>query len=163
MGVKDNRTIIGVDPEEEKYFLTKAADFCCKPPVPLDIEEIYHSEDEEEKIILKVTVKPSQDKPHFALSQKGDWIPYMRQSDKTLIAGSRAIKAMESNNDLVVEFTKNEIRLLDYLQKNERITLKKYMDLVNISSRRARRELNDALDKGIIRVLEHEKENYYVI
>lgn len=166
VGVKDDKNISGVDPEEEKHILVKAAGFCCDPPVPLEYEEIDQFDPERlvERTILKVTIKESTVKPHYALTQKGDWVAYIRQNDKTLIAGDKTIKILRSNETPASKnLSKNEKRLIDYLEKNERITLKKYTDIVNISSRRARRELNVALDKGLIRVLEHEKEDYYVL
>lgn len=168
IGVKDNKTITGVDPEEEKYFLLKAAEFHCRPPIPLKIEEVFvidEKDDQKEKVVLKVTIKKSSLKPHYAENKKGKWIPYMRQQDKTLLAGDKAVSTMGKNdeNDISSAYTKNEKRLLSFLEENEKITLKTYSDLVNISLRRARRELNNALDKGIIRVLEHEKEDYYII
>lgn len=168
IGVKDDKTIAGVDPEEEKYFLLKAAEFRCRPPVPLKIEELSINDEHnssEGKVVLKVIIEKSSSKPHYAENKKGNWIPYLRQLDKTLIAGDQAVKIMKKNedDDVSSEYTKNEKRLISYLQKNERITLKKYSDLVNISQRRARRELNDALYKGVVRVLQHEKIDYYVI
>lgn len=166
VGVKDDKNISGVDPEEEKHILIKASDFCCDPPVTLEFEEFDRFDEDrmEERTILKVIVKESSEKPHYALTKNGDWVAYLRQNDKTLIAGNKAVTLMKQNEPPVsTDLTKNEKRLLSYLEKNERITLKKYMDIVNISAQRARKELNDALDKGIIRVLEHEKENYYTL
>jgi predicted HTH transcriptional regulator len=166
IGVKDNKTIVGVDPEEERHLMEKASDFLCDPPVKVAFEEIYWDDhgDADEKTILKATIHTSGEKPHYAQNKTGEWIAYLRYQDKTLLAGPRAIAAMKNHkNKVVIELTKNEDRLLAYLRDNERITLKKYMDLVNISSRRARRELHDALGKGIIRTLQHEKEDYYVI
>ncbi len=164
VGVKDNKTVVGVDPEEEKHVL-EAAEFLCQPPIPLQIEEIYWEQDEDEELtILKISVAESTDKPHYAGNRKNEMIPYLRHQDKTLLAGPRAIQAMKIVLDVTDDtLSKNEIRLLDYLRKNGRISVKKYMELVNISLRRARRELNEAMDKGLIRPLQHEQADYYVI
>lgn len=35
IGVRDNKTIRGVDPEEEKYVLETAANVYCDPAIPL--------------------------------------------------------------------------------------------------------------------------------
>jgi predicted HTH transcriptional regulator len=168
VGVKDNKTISGIDPEEEKHVLEKAAGFLCNPPVPVVFEELYwdNQGETDEKTILKATIVSSDAKPHYALNKSGEWIAYLRYKDKTLLAGPRAILVMKNGVDhdsLEIGLSKNEARLLAYLKDYERITLKKYMELVNISSRRARRELHEALDKGIIRTLQHEQEDYYVI
>lgn len=169
VGVKDDRSILGVDPEEEKYFITKAAEFHCRPPVPIEIEEIFLPDEEnhlEEVVVLKVEVPESNQKPHYAESKKGKWTSYIRKDDQTLIAGPQAVAQLERSEPKPlgnVSLTRNEKRLLAYLEKNIKITAKQFTNLVNISDRRARRELQEALDKGIIRVLEHEKEDYYVI
>ena len=168
IGVRDNKTITGVDPEEEKYFLEKAAQFHCKPPVPLKVEELFIPDplnEGKEAVVVKVTIKKSNLLPHYAKNKTGKWIPYLRQKDKTIRAGAHAIKLMSMNKDTgsAAGSTNNEKRLLDYLEKYERITLRKYSNLVNITLRRARRELNEALEKGIVRIIEHEKEDYYVV
>ena len=169
VGVKDNKSVCGIDPEEEKHILEKAAQFHCNPPVSLDIQEIYHeesNEDYKEKIILKVNIPPSNERPHFAESKPGEWNAYIREHDKTLIAGKKTLRMMKivhtqpkTNHSL----SANEKKLVEYLKDNNRIDLKKYVNLVNISQRRGRRELHDMLSKGIIKVMEHEKEDYYVL
>ena len=39
VGVKDNKSISGVRSEEEKYMLDMAANFFCKPPIDIQIQE----------------------------------------------------------------------------------------------------------------------------
>src|SRR5258706_11223822 len=39
VGVNDDRTLYGINAEEEKHMLTTAADFFCKPIVHLEIKE----------------------------------------------------------------------------------------------------------------------------
>jgi len=54
-----------------------------------------------------------------------------------------------------------EKHLLDYLQSNERITLKQFMKLVNISKRRAYRILTAMVINGFIKYNDFEKEGFY--
>lgn len=167
IGIRDDKSIAGIDPEEEKYLLMKAAGLHCRPPVKISIEELFipdEDEDIKEKTILKVTIRASSEKPHYAEGKNGVWTPYLRQQDQTLIAGPQAINLMQRHEVVnSSELSKNEKRLIGYLEKNQKITLKEYTKLVNISQRRARRELLEALDKGIVRILEHESEDYYVL
>lgn len=166
IGIKDDKSVVGVDPEEEKHILEKAAGFICNPPVTLLMEEIYlESAYGEELTTLKVSVAESNEKPHFAQSRMGEWIPYMRFRDKTLLAGPKAVNAMKTAGKQTEtrSLSPNEDRLLAYLKEHERITMRKFMSLANISERRARRELNKALEKGIIRSFQHEKEEYFAI
>jgi len=164
IGIKDDKTIVGVDPEEERHILEKAAGFLCNPPVNMRLEEIYlNGHHGEERVALKASIAESDEKPHFALSRSGEWIPYLRFRDKTLLAGPKAVNSMKTAGiKKAAGLSPNESRLLDYLKEYERITLKKYMALVNISERRARRELHEALEKGLIRILQHEKQEYFV-
>lgn len=100
IGIKDDKTFVGVDPEEEKYILEKAAGFICRPPVPLKIEELYlGGDDEEERVALKITIDESEEKPHYAQNKSGEWIPYLRYRDKTLLAGPRAVDEMKKISD----------------------------------------------------------------
>lgn len=167
VGIKDDKTISGIDPDEERHIIQEAAEFYCKPAVSLNIEEIFYLEENshpKERVILKVQVPSSPNKPHYAQNQKGNWLPFIRQKDKTLMAGKKGLLQIlqQPETEQPVKYTRNEKRLLEFLNRHEKITLKKYMNLVNISQRRARRELEEAMSKGIIRIMEHEQEDYYV-
>jgi predicted HTH transcriptional regulator len=169
VGINDDRTIYGIDPEEEKHILNQAAQFYCKPEINLQYEEIYYSDpetEEDEKTILVVNIAPSSQKPHFAQDTQGEWNAFIREHDKTVLAGKKMLNLLKvsypEDNQAEPE-SKNEKRLLDYLRKYKRINLKQYADLVNISTRRARKELEAASEKGKIRIMEYEQESFYVI
>ncbi len=67
VGVRDNRTIRGVDPEEEKYVLETAASFHCDPAISLTYREV--EDQETETIVLEVTITESKHKPHYTINQ----------------------------------------------------------------------------------------------
>ena len=171
VGVKDNKIISGADPEEEKYLLETAADFYCDPPIHLTYQEI---EDEEEgKTVLIVRIKESTEKPHFVRDKNNKLHAYIRQKDKCVPAGKTMLELMKkgklaekvkNGKTVPIPLTSfNERKLLAYLIKHERITLKQYMQIVNISRRRASRILTDLTLNGVIRLHEHEKEAYYTL
>ena len=170
VGVKDDRSILGVDPEEEKYMLETAAEFYCDPPVNLEYVEV--EDEEEEKTILVVNIKESSDKPHYVKDEKEQRHVYIRQRDKSLPASKQMVALMlkgklpPEKNKKSLSLKKmgvNEQKLLKYLGSHEKITLKQFMQIVNISKRRANRILTDLTIKGAIRVHDHEKENYYTL
>lgn len=167
VGVKDNRTIAGIDPEEERHLIEKAAAFCCEPAVKIKITDVYIDSEngkKEEKIILQVEIPESPEKPHFAINAYGAKQAYIREQDNTMLAGKKMLQVLQSKRTVRNEkLTTNEKRLLDFLQKHQKASLKKYMQLVNIGRRRARRELDEMLHKGIIKIMEHEHEDYFVL
>lgn len=166
IGVCDNRQVSGVDPEEEKYMLETAAGFHCEPAVPLAYREV---EDEEATaIILEVTIAESSHKPHYVRDKHGHRHVYIRQHDRSLPASKLMIDMMRKGklpNGLgeraVKHLGHNEKKLFDFLAKHQRITLRQFMQIVNISKRRALRTLHELTLRGMIRLHDHEKENYY--
>jgi predicted HTH transcriptional regulator len=169
VGVRDDKTITGIDPEEEKYVLETAADFYCDPPVNLEYEEI--EDEEEEKTVLVVSIKESHQKPHYIRDINQQNLVYIRQRDKSIPASKQAITLMQKGRLPMVKSSAtplksigfNEKKLLDFLHKHERITQKQFMQIVNISKRRAQRILMDLTLKGAIRMHDHEKETYYTL
>ena len=162
VGVKDNRSITGIDPEEEKYMLEQAAQHYCQPQIPLHFEEI---EDEDELVVLKVRIDESLEKPHASLNKGGNWQVYIRQRDKSVPAGKNMVRHLHqfASDPSAIELTadKTERKILEYLKIHERITVKDLATLVNFSKRRAQKLLTQMVQKGWLRVFEHEREDYY--
>jgi predicted HTH transcriptional regulator len=169
VGVRDDKSVLGADPEEEKYVLETAAEFYCDPPIQLQYDEV--EDDEEEKIVLIVKVEESKQKPHFVRDDNEQRHVYIRQRDKSIPAGKQMIALMlkgnavthENGKSMLAKMGANEKKLLKYLNSHEKITLKQFMQIVNISKRRAHRILTDLTIKGAIRVHDHEKEDYYTL
>lgn len=166
VGVRDNKTILGVDPEEEKYVLETAANFHCDPAIPLSYQEV---EDEEEgTTVLIVTIAESDHKPHYVIDKHEHRHVYIRQHDKSLPASKLLIDMMRQGKiptgmgeRAVQHLGHNEKKLFSFLEKHQRITLKQFMQIVNISKRRALRTLHELTLRGMIRLHDHEKEAYY--
>ena len=166
VGVRDNKTIRGVDPEEEKYVLETAAGFHCEPAIPLTYREV---EDEEtEAVVLEVIITESQHKPHYTIDQHSERRVYIRQHDKSLPASKLMIDMMRQGKlpvglgeRTVQHLGHNEKKLFAFLETHQRITLKQFMHVVNISKRRATRTLHELTLRGMIRLHDHEKEAYY--
>ena len=166
IGVRDNKTIRGVDPEEEKYMLETAANFHCDPAVSLTYREVENEEDS--AIILEVTIAESHHKPHYVIDKYDQRHVYIRQHDKSLPA-SKLMTDMMRRGTLPIGLGErairhlghNEKKLFSFLEKHQRITLKQFMQIVNISKRRAARTLHELTLRGMIRLHDHEKEAYY--
>ncbi|MVN22194.1 AlbA family DNA-binding domain-containing protein [Mucilaginibacter arboris] len=161
IGVLDDGTIKGVKSEdEEKYMITRAANFFCRPALEPNFEEVYV----DNKLVLVAEIGPSNLKPHYSLGEDGKWWVYIRTNDKSMLASKIVVDVLKrSNNDdgVLIEYSSKEKALLEYLHQQERITVKEYCDLLNLSRRRAQRILVNLVLSGVIRVHTTEKEEYY--
>ncbi|MBC7914887.1 MAG: putative DNA binding domain-containing protein [Pyrinomonadaceae bacterium] len=161
VGVADNGEIKGVkSEEEEKYMLTKAATFFCKPALEPIFEEIYF----DNRIVLAVTIKESDLKPHYALGDDKKWWVYIRVKDKSLLASKIVVEVLKGSSQeqgVLIEYSGKEKALLEYLEENERITTREYGKILNLSRRRAQRILVNLVLSGVIRLHTTEKEEYY--
>ncbi|GAB3531378.1 ATP-binding protein [Pontibacter brevis] len=161
IGVKDNGTISGIDPEEEKHILQQAADFYCDPPVQVQYEEV----EEDRRIVLKVIIPESTVKPHFAKVKEDDWRGFVRVKDTSVQTSKMVDKvlAQEPEQFERLPLNRHENAVLGYLQLSPRITLKQYMKLANLSERRAYRTLVKLVIHGYLRLHDKEKEEYYTL
>lgn len=163
VGVKDDRTITGIDPEEEKFMLEQAAEKYCQPEIYLQFEEL---EEDDDIIVLKVTIEESLRKPHSSLNKEGQWQVYIRQGDKSVPAGKKMIRFINRVPAGISPSTapapdKKELKILEVLKSSGRITIRDLEKKLNISNRGARRILTQMVSKGLLRLFEHEKEDYY--
>jgi len=162
VGVKDNKSIAGINPEEEIYMLEMIADFYCKPAINLDM--IVHQIGD--KSIVECKVAESEQKPVSAKDEDEKWWVYIRVKDESLKASRVVVDFLKKqNNDkpAVMTYTNNEKMLLEYLSENQKITLNQFQKLVNISRRRASRILVTLLHYGVIRNHTHEKTEFFTL
>ncbi len=166
-GVDDDKRIVGIGSEKEEIERVElAASYFCDPPLQPIIDIVpYKGKD-----ILVVTIEESTQKPH-ALFVDGDDEPragtnvYIRVNDKTVEASKEVVKILEAEHadapPLRIAIGDAERKLFDYLDIHERITVKEFARLVNISNRRASRALIQLVRAGLIRVHTNEKEDYF--
>ncbi|MBA9077507.1 AlbA family DNA-binding domain-containing protein [Rufibacter quisquiliarum] len=162
VGVQDNGTICGVDPEEEKHTLEQAISFFCDPPVRV----VYKEVEMDEGTILKVIVPESATKPHLAKVKEGDWRSYVRVKDESvqtskLVEKSLILEPAEEAEEAPLNHQHQRLLLL--LQKHRKLTLKQVMHHANLSRRRAQRLLVELVLQGKVRLHDKEKEPYFTL
>ena len=87
IGISDQRKIIGIDPEEERYMVDSANLNHCVPQADLKLQAVNikpESMYEEEKYILLVIVHPSKGETIFVNHRDGAQKRYRRVGDKNL-------------------------------------------------------------------------------
>ncbi|RDC63104.1 RNA-binding domain-containing protein [Adhaeribacter pallidiroseus] len=164
VGVQDNGTIRGVDPEEEKHTLQLAAQFYCDPPLTLGYQEV----EMDNRLILEVSIPESTQKPHLAKVKDNDWRGYVRVKDESVQTSKLVNKVLRTEHPLSetarpLNLDKPDYQVLDYLKTNRRITLPEFMKLANISKRRAYRILIKLVLHGYLRLHEKDQEDYYTL
>lgn len=86
-------------------------------------------------------------------------------NDKTVEASKEVVHIIQAENPnappLRIAIGDTERRLLEYLDAHERITVKAFANLVNVSNRRASRSLIQLVRAGVLRIHTHEKEDFF--
>ncbi|MGV3540112.1 MAG: helix-turn-helix domain-containing protein [Rufibacter sp.] len=162
VGVQDNGTICGIDPEEEKHTLEKAITFFCDPPVKV----IYKEVELEEGTILKVIIPESATKPHLAKVKENDWRSYVRVNAESVQTSKLVEKSLRLVPEPEIELPApdpQQLKLLLLLQKHRKLTLKQLMHHANLSKRRAQRLLIELVLQGRVRLHNKEKEPYFTL
>lgn len=168
-GVDDDKSIIGVESEKSEVELIEtAAKFFCDPPLNPSIEILSY----QGKDLIAVTVEESNEKPHYLVTENGedgeeDSKVLIRVKDKTVVASKEVVSILRSEGPdappLRISIGENERRLFEYLEENERITVKQFGKLVNISDRRSSRVLIQLVRAGVLRIHTHEKMEFFTM
>lgn len=163
-GVDDNKALVGVESEKEQMELIKtAATFYCEPEVIHDIEVVLIKGVD----VVVVHIPESKNKPHYLITDDEDNMKsYVRLNDKSILASKetlRILKGQNSTNPLSINIGENEKALFKFLNENEKITVKGFKKLVNISERRASRTLVNLVRAGTIRHHYTGKEEYFTL
>jgi len=153
-GVDDDRTIVGVESEKgEMELIDTAARFFCEPEVAYEYEIISIKK----KDVVVVHIPESNNKPHKVISDDiaDESKVYIRYNDKSVHASRETISILKGSNpkshSVKINFGEIEKSLMKYLGENEKITVKGFKKLVNISERRASRILVALVRAQIIR------------
>jgi len=160
IGVKDNGAIAGVRSDEEYYMVEAAAKMYCKPPVNFITKEWTLNS----KNVLEIIVPKSPAKPHFAAHKDGKWMVYIRVGDQNLLANRVLLKVWEREKTakgVYLKFTEKEKILLDFLEKNQSITLSKFIKIAQISRGKAENILVKFLLLKTITIIFTEKQTFY--
>jgi predicted HTH transcriptional regulator len=168
-GVDDDGSIVGVESEKSEIELIEIAgrDFCDP-----QIEPLINIVPFDGKDVIVCYIPESCTKPHYFLgavdqTNVENTRVYIRVNDKTMMASKEVIKILKDENPnappLKVAIGENEKRLFAHLEASERITVREFGRLVNISDRRASRILVSLVRAGVVRIHTHEKAEYYTL
>ncbi len=167
-GIDDDKSVVGVESEKgEIEYIDLAARFYCEPELRFNVEimHIYR------KDVIVVHIPESSVKPHRLIENgkqdADDSKVYIRVKDKSVQASKETIKVLKKlradSPAQIINLGDKEKALISYLQNHERVTLKEFREFLNLSNRRASRILVNLVRADIIRLHNHEKEDFYTL
>lgn len=147
VGVADNGAVMGVHSElNELQKLEKATTQLIEPKIVLQIK----SENLDGKMVLLVRVQESEDKPHYALNEKGERIIYIRVKDKSMpIPRLLLYNCADAETEKLLA-SRHVKTLITYLKETDMVTAKAFSKIINISEKRAERMLQDLAARQIL-------------
>lgn len=160
IGVRDNRTISGIESEDEIYMLDMAAHFFCKPEIYPEITE----HEVEGKVILEAYIPEGEHKPYYSRDEEDRWWVYVRSGDKSLLASKTTVdflKRKYSDESTLLEMGKLEKDILAFIAEREKSTLGDICKRFNLGRRRVSRILVDLMALDVVRSHTVEKTEFY--
>ncbi len=163
-GVDDDKTLVGVESEKgEVELVNTAAKFYCEPEIDFTVDIVCIKN----KDLLIIDIPESPLKPHFLQVENEDPRAYIRHKDQSILASKETIKILRNsvNEDLPLTLYIGDIEkaLFTFLELNDRITVKGFKKLVNISERRASRTLINLVRANMIRHHFIGREDYFTL
>jgi predicted HTH transcriptional regulator len=163
IGVDDNGSLVGMESfYEEQFLVNEAIYYLCEPEL-LATAEIVEFKTRE---IALIKVKEAPEKPVMVQLENGEKAGFIRVNDKSMRASKemlRVLRNQTSDDGVTFEFGPNEQKLLRFLNEYERITVKEFSNLVNISYRRASRIMVNLVSAGVLHLFTHEKAEFYTL
>ena len=170
LGVDDDGSIVGVkDSNEELFALQNALESYCEPPVALNVEGVRVSR---KRDVLVIDVPRSAVKPHYLRkgarngSEPNDRKAYVRVGAESVEASREAVKLMKAERnprDTRFTFGEAEQKLMAYLERYERITVREYARLAGIPPKRASHTLVLMARAEVLRLHSDPKEDYFTV
>ena len=160
IGVKDNGKISGIRSEEEAYMAESAAHVFCKPAVGYQVKKWVING----KCVLEVEIPASKHRPHFAKSEEGNWMAYVRVGDQNIKANTILLNVWKNEGQKKgawLNYGREEKALIGFLAANDRITLSGFIKVARTSRAQAERILTNLILMNVIAIELTEKAAFY--
>ena len=168
-GVDDDGSVVGVESEKSEIEMIETAGReYCDPRIEPGVDIVpFDGRD-----VIVCHVAESVTKPHYFLGPQDrmngeNTRVYIRVNDNTMMASREVVRILQNENPhappLQVMIGDNEKRLFRYLEQQQRVTVREFGRLVNVSDRRASRILVQLVRAGVIRIHTHEKEEFFTL
>ena len=151
IGVKDNGNIVGVKSEEELYMIDLAAETYCRPSVSLRYTDYIV----DGKNVLEVQVIKSNNGPHLAKDEQGNWSLYIRKDDENILASDVVFEVLLNKfqeRRVVLNMDSKEKSVMEFIKQNGQINITQFMDLANIKKNIAEKIISNLITLGMLKI-----------
>lgn len=160
LGVGDDKTLPGLKfPEDESHVVGEALRNC-RPKLPVSEQFIPIGSG---RTIIRYDIKESDRKPHYFLSgeQKESYVRVNDQSIKASREMREIVKRARKKKDIRFHYGEHEKFLMQYLDTNPTITLKRFIELSGLKKFYASKKLVLLVLADVLQITPHEKGDLY--
>lgn len=160
LGVGDDKTLPGLKfPEDESHVVQEALKKC-KPKLPVEEQFIPIGNG---RTIIRYDVLESDQKPHYVLigEQKESYVRVNDQSIKASREMREIVKRSQKKKDIRFTYGEHEKFLMQYLDSNPTITLKRFIELSGLKKFYASKKLVILVLADVLQITPHEKGDLY--
>jgi len=160
VGVGDDRTLPGLKhPEGESHVIREALKLC-RPAIQFSETFIPIGN---ARTVIWYQIPESKKKPHYQMVD-GERESYVRVNDQSIRASREIreiVKLAQYKKDIRFHYGEHEKFLMQYLEDNPFITLKKFIELRGVKRFYASRKLILLVLADVLRITPHEKGDQY--
>ena len=166
IGVDDNGSLPGLKfVNEEQFALNQAIQKFIKPKINFILKIIPLNA---KKSVISYDILESKNKPHYVIEdQTQTWgKAYIRVEDKTIKASKEIreiLKRKNKDKGVHIRFGEKEKILMEYLDQNEFITLRKFQQIANLSRPIASRTLVKLVLANVLRINVNETQDVFTL
>ncbi|HEY0742616.1 MAG TPA: ATP-binding protein [Chryseosolibacter sp.] len=160
LGVGDDKTLPGLKfPEDESHVVREALKQC-RPKLPVSEQFIPIGSG---RAIIRYDIEESDRKPHYFLSgeQKESYVRVNDQSIKASREMREIVKRARKKKDIRFHYGEHEKFLMQYLDTNPTITLKRFIELSGLKKFYASKKLVLLVLADVLQITPHEKGDLY--
>jgi hypothetical protein len=161
LGVGDDLTLPGLKYPEDESLSVQQALRKCRPPLPV-VETFIPIGNG--RTIIRYTVGESDTKPHFFTGSNSSKESFVRVNDQSIRASREVleiVKRARKKKDIRFYYGEHERFLMQYLDTNPAITLKKFIELTGLKPFYASRKLVLLVLADVLNITPHEKGDLY--
>ena len=160
LGVGDDKTLPGLKFPEDESHVVKEALKRCKPKLPVREQFIPIGN---ARTIIRYDIDESTQKPHyFVVGEHKE--SYVRVNDMSIKASREMreiVKRSRQKKDIRFHYGEHEKFLMQYLDSNPTITLKRFIELSGLKKFYASKKLVLLVLADVLRITPHEKGDLY--